>query len=112
MYIKASKVYNTYSAYHIIKVSMKVGQMRFVFYITIALIVLSVVNSVSATLGIPSIYPANPVHDAVMIIDCPESIAGFEGLIVGVDRSGYTVITSFEDDCVTCGDSLSVTFMQ
>ena len=63
MYIKASKVYNTYSAYHIIKVSMKVGQMRFVFYITIALIVLSVVNSVSATLGIPSIYPANPSMD-------------------------------------------------
>ena len=37
--------------------------MRFVLYVTVALIAFSAINLASATLGIPSIYPLSPAID-------------------------------------------------
>ena len=46
------------------------------------------------------------------VTPCPESIEGFEGEIVGIDRAGLTVTTSFAENCVTGVLAESVTPMQ
>ena len=46
------------------------------------------------------------------VTDCPVSIDGFEGLIVGVDRTGLIVTSLFTEFVVTAVVALSVMNMQ
>ena len=53
-----------------------------------------------------------PVHDAVKVTDCPVSMAGLDGEIIGDDKAGLTVTSLFMLLTVTGVVAESVTNIQ